>query len=127
MSQYRPQRATGKADANHWMVRDFLRDLCGGFEPHQEGDKTAYTANFRGYNVWAVDTHTIGGLFVDWIIGCRDSGKMLWVEIKTPEAYAKEGYSLRPGEVWAIDNLGICVVVSTDSHIAGLFTSLIPH
>lgn len=90
-------------DKNHMIVRDFLRDICGGFEDHAEGGYVCYAANLRGYRAWAVDTSRLGGLFLDWIIGVEQES--CWVEIKTPEAYATKDHGLRPGERWTLDNL----------------------
>lgn len=125
MSQYRPQRATGKPDANHFIVRDFLRDVCGGLESHQEGNHLVYTANLRGQTVWAADTHKLGGYFVDWIIGCRESGLSRWIEIKTLEAYAAKDHSLRPGESYALETFGNVSIVSTDDEVQRLFLMLL--
>jgi len=117
MSNNRPQRATGKADANHFIPRDFLRDRCGGFitAPKKDDDgKTVtssangYTANYRGYPVAAIDISHYGGLLTDWIISV--DGIMIFVEIKTPEAYQKENNSLTPGEKWTLRHIGLYVI-----------------
>lgn len=116
---YRPQRATGKGDANHMIPRDFLRDRCGGFTVASVkefgGVVNAYEANYRGHRVAAFDTSKIGGLIPDWIVAV-DNAFMLMVEIKTPEAIVTDGHGLTKGEKWLWDN-GNCpmIIASTES------------
>lgn len=123
----RPKFKTGKGDLNHMIVRDFLRDTGGGFEVHREdlGAFTCYTANLRGKHVWAIDTSKLGGVFLDWLIGCADNGRMRMIEVKTPEAYAADDHDLRPGETWSVIHLGACTIVSTDEQVADAFMALI--
>lgn len=105
------------------MVRDFLRDVCGGFSDHKEGNFVGYTANLGGYSVWAVDTHTLGGLFLDWIVGCETVQR--WIEVKTPEAFAAKNNSIKPGEAWTLENLRNGMIVYDDNQVASIFYELI--
>lgn len=123
MSRYRPQRATGAKDANHWIVRDFLRDICGGFQDVHIGNDTLYMANFRGNQVGAIDTSRLGGFYLDWL--CFAGGRVALVEIKTVEAYRKDYHSLQPGEMWTIQNLPLkTAVLFDDAGVIELYAEL---
>ena len=92
-------RATHK-DKNHFIPRDFLRDRCGGFEVVKFGRTTAYTANFQGFSFVLFDLSDYGGVFTDWLLFCTDTNKSRWIEVKTPEAYAKKDNDTTDGEKW---------------------------
>ena len=97
---------TASHDANHYIPRDFLRDICGGFEVTKIGLTIAYTANFRGNRIVLIDFSAVGGVVGDWHIECVETMRYSWVEVKTPEAYAMKDHNLKPGEMWLRDNSG---------------------
>ena len=125
MPSYRPQRATGKGDANHMIVRDYLRDRCGGFitAPKEvRGGSMGYAANYRGHLVTALDLSKFGGLLPDWLVACN--GRVVLVEIKTPEAYAKINNNLTAGEAWTHEYIGLRIICA-DEHVGEILDDLI--
>lgn len=106
------------------IVRDFLKEVCADFESHQDGAHTLYMARLRGYRVGAIDTSKLGGFWLDWFCFAEWSGVL--VEVKTPEAIKAPGKSLRPGELWTVNNLPYrTTVLSTDEEVIALFDILL--
>jgi len=119
----RPKYSTGH-DLNHFLIRDFMRDICGGFHMGRKASDTVYLANFRGYPIAAIDTSRLGGFWLDWLVIV--GGYSCMVEVKTPDAYALDGHSLKPDEQWTVDNLPIeTAIISTDEQVAELFNTLL--
>lgn len=119
MAGYRPKRAQGK-DSNHAIVRDYFRDRCGGFSVAPKdirGSTLAYTANFRGVAVVLHDTAPMGGVFTDWLLTCAESGRYLWLEVKTTGAAKRADNDLTGGEKWLRDAGAAFRVVVTDEDV----------
>ena len=110
-------------DENHFIVRDFLRDVCGGFTDKKFGKYVIYLANFRGDRVAAIDTSALGGFWLDWIV--IRAGRGCLVEVKTESAYKSPGHGLKPGEIWAIENIPLKTkIVSTIEQVSELLGEL---
>ena len=121
MTPTRPKYATGH-DSNHHIIRDFMRDVCGGFEDTKIGKHPAYQAWFRGVKFTAIDTSRIGGFLLDWLLICRN--QVVFVEVKTPEA--RKAYRFQDGERWMLDEcLPVVRVVEDDRQVADLFAVMV--
>ena len=116
---YRP-RYTHKDD-NHGIVLDFMRYSCGGFAAYKDGRTVAYTANYHGCKFIAHDCANIGGVFSDWLLECVDIGNVKWIEVKTEAAYKAKDHSLKPGELWLMENSGMFVFAVTDEDVREIF------
>src|SRR5688572_33369479 len=88
MSPYRKPKFAAGHDENHFIVRDFLRHACGGYECEKVGPHTVHLANFRGVRIGAIDTSGLGGPWLDWL--CFADTAVMLVEIKTMDAHQKE-------------------------------------
>lgn len=121
---YRKPKFAASHDENHYIVRDFMRDACGGFEKHMRGVHPVYTCNYHGVAFSAVDTSGLGGPFLDWIIS-SSSGTM-FVEVKTPESFAKMGHDLTENEHWHFDNMNTWRrVICDDDGVRYVFENLL--
>lgn len=123
---YRPR--TASHDENHFIPRDYLRDRCGGYDtaPKEVRGRTmAYTANFRGHRIMAIDTSQYGGVFTDWLIEA-DNGSVARVEIKTEKSYREKDHGFTAGEMWIYENGGMdFVAVCTDEDFENLLNEMV--
>jgi hypothetical protein len=123
MSQYRKPKFAASHDANHFIVRDFLRFACGGYECVSVGTHTVHLANLRGVRIGAIDTGALGGPWLDWV--CFADAAVILVEVKTLDAHRKDGHSLTDNEAWTFENLPLHKrVVCTDEQVAEMYAEL---
>lgn len=120
----RPKFGTG-IDKNHRIPLEYLRDRCGGFESHKDGNTNAYTANYQGYKILLVDLSKYGGVLTDWLIQCVETGKVFWLEVKTTEAYKSKDHGLQPGEKWMFETVKNFQFVVEDSDMEDILQELI--
>lgn len=129
MTTYRP-RYKANPDENHNIVLDFLKFQCGGFTvaPREvRGGSMAYTANYHGCPVLAIDTSKYGGIFTDWYVemAAIRSLNNAWIEVKTEEAYRKPQHDMTPGELWLYHNhKSDFFIVATDADVRKCFDYL---
>lgn len=125
MGHYRPKpKLVAGHDANHFVVRDFLKYVCGGFERNHIGTSDVYLANLRGVRVGAIDTSAQGGPWLDWLVFAGES--VMLVEVKTEAAHTKNGHSLTDNEAWTFQNLPMRKrVVCNDEQVARVFAELL--
>jgi len=100
---HRKPKFASSPDANHNIVRDFMRDVCGGFEKELRGGYPVYFCNFRGVGFAAIDTCRLGGPFLDWMVS-TDYGSIM-LEVKTPEAYKSPNCGMTDNEKWTFVHL----------------------
>ena len=116
-------------DANHHILRDFMRTFCGGYEEHKDGRTIAYTANFRGRKFTAYDTANIGGVFADWLLECVSTQQFMWVEVKTEGTRNQDGEfrpgTFKEGEEWLRENSSSWIVAVTDEDVNAIFELLL--
>lgn len=114
-----------RTDDNHRIPLEYLRDRCGGFESHKDGNTNAYTANYQGYKILLVDLSKYGGVLTDWLIQCVETGKVFWLEVKTAEAYKSKDHGLQPGEKWMFETVKNFKFIVEDDDMGDILQELI--
>lgn len=109
-------RYNKKPDKNHDIPKDFMRYACGGYEAikDENGKVIGHTAFYQGYKLVLRDTSKQGGLVTDYDLYCVDTNKMVLLEVKTEEAYAKKNHDTTTGEAWLWGNVKNMRFVVTD-------------
>jgi len=116
-------------DENHAILREFMQYFCGGYEAHKDGRTTSYTANYRGHLFIAHDTANYGGMLPDYILECKDTQAIRWVEVKSAGAFKKDGTlgkgELKSGESWLADRSDCWRLIVSDDDVKNLFDEMI--
>lgn len=112
-------------DQNHRIPVEYLRDRCGGFETRKDGNTVAYTANYHGEKILLIDLSKYGGVLTDWIIQNCETGKVLWLECKTPEAYAQKNHDMTAGESYLSDNVSNFCFCVDDGDMENILKELV--
>ena len=116
-------------DENHYIIRDFMKVFCGGYEERKDGKTFAYSANYRGHKMIAYDTANYGGVFGDWLLECVTLSRFTWVEVKTEGTLNKEGEfkagTFKDGEEWLRENSSSWYVIVTEQNVKDLFDIMV--